>query len=212
MAEKFLTRKQIATFVGNDPEAIRAIERLFTVTGQLSPDDIATLNAAIEANTLAIPPPPVPPKRKVYAQFSDTTVQTAAVINTAYSVTMNTTDLSFGVYLVSGSRITVTQAGIYTFQHSIQIDSSAGVPALFYLWLAKNGTDIPNTARRVAIADSLLANVASGAYYLDLKANDYIEYKWATDDVALQIERTLAAAPVPLTPAVIVTVSGDVGG
>jgi hypothetical protein len=212
MTEKFLTRKQIADFVGNDPEAIRAIERLFAVTGELSPGDIATLNAAIEANTLAIPPPPVPAKRKVYGSFSDLSVQTAAAINTAYSVTMNTTDLSFGVYLVSGSRITVSQAGVYTFQHSIQIDSSAGAPALFYLWLAKNGTDIPNTARRLSIADSLLANVASGTYYLDLKANDYIEYKWATDDTALQIERSLAAPPVPLTPAVIVTVSSDIGG
>jgi hypothetical protein len=212
MAEKFLTRKQIAAFVGNDPEAIRAIERLFAVTGELTPGDIATLNAAIEANTLAIPPPPVPPKRRVYGQFYDTTVQTAAVINTAYSVTMNTTDLSFGVYLVSSSRITVTQAGLYNFQHSMQVDSSAGVLAYFYLWLSKNNVDIPNTARRLGIVDSLVANVATGSYVLDLKANDYIEYKWSTDDTAVQIARELAAPPVPVTPAVIVTVTDGVGG
>jgi len=212
MAEKFLTRKQIADFVGNDPEAIRAIERLFQVTGQLSPSDIATLTAAIEANTLAIPQTPLPAKRRVYGQFYDTTVQTAAVINTAYSVTMNTTDLSFGVFLTSGSRITVTQAGLYNFQHSIQVDSSSGVLSLFYLWLAKNGTNIANTARRLGIADSLVANVATGNYVLDLKANDYIEYKWSTDNTGVQIERALAAAPVPLTPAVIVSVSDYVGG
>jgi hypothetical protein len=212
MAEKFLTRKQIAAFVGNDPEAIRAIERLFAVTGELTPGDIATINTAIEANTLAIPPMPLPAKRRVYGQFYDTSVQTAALVNTAYSVTMNTTDLSFGVYLVSGSRITVTQAGLYNFQHSIQIDSSAGAPALFYLWLSKNNSNIANTARRLAIADSLLANVATGSYVLDLKANDYIEYKWATDNTALQIDRELAAPPVPVTPAVIVTVTDGVGG
>lgn len=35
-----LNRNQIAAFVGNDPDAIRAIERLFKVAGQLTPDEI----------------------------------------------------------------------------------------------------------------------------------------------------------------------------
>jgi hypothetical protein len=51
---KPLTRNQIAAFVGDDPEAIRAIERLFRVAGELTPSDIATLSASIEANTLAL--------------------------------------------------------------------------------------------------------------------------------------------------------------
>jgi hypothetical protein len=51
---KPLTRNQIAAFVGNDPEAIRAIERLFRVAGELTPSDIAALNVLIESNTLAI--------------------------------------------------------------------------------------------------------------------------------------------------------------
>lgn len=50
---KPLTRNQIAAFVGNDPEAIRAIERLFKVAGELTPADIAALNVLIQANTLA---------------------------------------------------------------------------------------------------------------------------------------------------------------
>lgn len=51
---KPLTRNQIAAFVGDDPEAIRAIERLFRVAGELTPADIAALNVSIEANTLAL--------------------------------------------------------------------------------------------------------------------------------------------------------------
>jgi hypothetical protein len=42
-----LNRNQIARFVGNDPDAIRAIERLFVVVGQLTPSDIATLTQLI---------------------------------------------------------------------------------------------------------------------------------------------------------------------
>jgi hypothetical protein len=49
-----LNRNQIARFVGNDPDAIRAIERLFVVAGQLTPADIATLTQLIVDNTLAL--------------------------------------------------------------------------------------------------------------------------------------------------------------
>lgn len=45
---KPLTRNQIARIVGNDPEAIKAFERLFTVAGQLTPADIAALTVLIE--------------------------------------------------------------------------------------------------------------------------------------------------------------------
>jgi hypothetical protein len=46
------TRNQIAAFVGNDPEAIRAIERLFKVAGQLTPADIVVLTQLIADNIL----------------------------------------------------------------------------------------------------------------------------------------------------------------
>ena len=49
-----LNRKQIARFVGNDPDAIRAIERLFVVAGQLTPTDIATLTRLILDNSFAV--------------------------------------------------------------------------------------------------------------------------------------------------------------
>jgi len=49
-----LNRNQIARFVGNDPDAIRAIERLFQVAGQLTPADIAQLTQLILDNTYAL--------------------------------------------------------------------------------------------------------------------------------------------------------------
>lgn len=58
---KALTRNQIAAFVGTDPEAIRAIERLFRVAGELTPSEIEALlisqgvaQSQIEAITGAI--------------------------------------------------------------------------------------------------------------------------------------------------------------
>jgi hypothetical protein len=49
-----LNRNQIARFVGNDPDAIRAIERLFLVAGQLTPADVATLTQLILDNNYAL--------------------------------------------------------------------------------------------------------------------------------------------------------------
>ena len=49
-----LNRNQIARFVGNDPDAIRAIERLFQVAGTLTPADIATLTQLILDNNYAL--------------------------------------------------------------------------------------------------------------------------------------------------------------
>jgi hypothetical protein len=233
---KPLTRNQIAAFVGNDPEAIRSIERLFRVAGELTPSDIATLSAAIEANTLALgaaqdqaevltaiaarmsdtvqglalAPAIVPVKRRAYGTFYDTNTQTAAAINTAYTVSLSNTDQSFGVYL-SGTQITVSQAGLYNFEHSIQIDKTTGGKGLFYLWYSKNGTDVAESATRVRIEGSNSESVAAWNYVFKLAANDYIQYKWAVNDTGVQIARFAAAAPVPGIPSVIVTVTDNFG-
>lgn len=268
-----LTRNQIAAFVGNDPEAIRAIERLFQVAGVLTPADILTLTQLIEDNSLAIGveagrgeavasalrdlasqavgietaqataqaaltalqginqslsllalapprppvilpddvrPPTVPFPRKAYGTFFDTTTQTAAAINTAYTVSLNTTDLSFGVYL-SGTQIRVDQKGLYNFQHSIQLDKATGGKGLFYLWYMKNGTDVADSATRIRLEGNNSEQVASWNYVFDLKANDYIEYRWSVDNTDVQIKSFATAAPAPATPSVIVTVTNNIG-
>ena len=273
---KPLTRNQIAAFVGNDPEAIRAIERLFRVAGELTPADIATLNVLIEANTLALgaaqdqaevlaaiavelgqrvvqadtsaalaqsalaalgriddvvqglalaqpvqlappvltladlAPPIVPLPRKAYGTFYDTNTQNAAVINTAYTVSLSNTDLSFGVYL-SGTQITVDQAGLYNFQHSIQLDKTTGGKGLFYLWYRKNGTDVAESATRVRLEGNNSEQVAAWNYVFKLKANDYIEYRWGVNDTGVEIKRFAAVAPAPAVPSVIVTVTNNIG-
>jgi hypothetical protein len=43
------TRNQIAKVVGNDPEMIKALERLFIVAGDLTPADVAALTVLINA-------------------------------------------------------------------------------------------------------------------------------------------------------------------
>lgn len=246
-----LTRNQIAAFVGNDPEAIRAIERLFQVAGVLTPADISTINIELEDNSLAagvaggqavqalsnlsriahalellaLAPPEqpvksdqdnlVPPgfavRRTGYGNFYDTTTQTAAAINTAYPITFNTTDLSFGVYIGSpASRIYVDTAGLYNFQFSAQLDKTTGGVALIYIWYRINGVDAANSATQIRLQGNNAEQVAAWNFVISLKADDYFELMWSTDDTACQIAASAAAAPVPGIPSVILSVTDNI--
>ena len=158
----------------------------------------------------ALAPAIVPPTRQSLGTFYDLNTQSAAVINTAYTVSFSNTDISQGVYL-SGTRIVVDQKGSYNFQHSMQIDKTTGGKGLFYLWYAKNGIDVAESATRVRLEGNNSEQVAAWNYVFSLKAGDYIEYRWAVDDTGVEIKRFAAAAPVPAIPSVIVTVTDNIG-
>ena len=237
---KPLTRNQIAAFVGNDPEAIRAVERLFRVAGQDTPDSLASLSGEVSGvasqadgatalaaqalaelqairhglDYLALAPPRQPLNRVAWGTFFDLNTQQAAAINTAYTVSFSNTDLSRGVYLAGSpaTRITVDQAGLYNFQHSFQIDKTTGGKGLFYLWYRKNGTDVANSATRLRVEGNNSETVASWNYVFDLKAGDYIEYRWSVSDTGVEIKYFGTSAPAPAVPSCIVTVTNNIEG
>jgi hypothetical protein len=151
-----LSRNQIARFVGNDPEAIKAIESLFrsqdttdTDAASLSLDigaadnkasealsAIARLADALELAPAAIPKAPfddLSPSRQehvtrhAYGWFSDTTDQTAAAINTAYAMTFNTTGEAQDMRIgTPSSRIVIDRRGVYNIQFSAQFVNNSG--------------------------------------------------------------------------------------
>jgi hypothetical protein len=159
-----------------------------------------------------VAPPITPPKRSRFGSFYDTTTQTAAVINTAYAVTFNTTDLSEGVYRGSPtSRIYVDEPGIYNFQFSAQLDKTAGGVGIFDFWIRVNGADITNSAGRVRIQGNNAELVTAWNFLTRMKAGDYFELMWAVDDISCQITAFPAVAPIPGIPSVILTVSNNIG-
>jgi hypothetical protein len=159
-----------------------------------------------------VAPPIAPPKRSRFGSFYDTTNQTAAVINTAYAVTFNTTDLSEGVYRGSPtSRIFVDEPGIYNFQFSAQLDKTSGGVGIFDFWIRVNGADIANSAGRVRIQGNNAELVTAWNFLTRMKAGDYFELMWAVDDITCQITAFPAVAPIPGIPSVILTVSNNIG-
>jgi hypothetical protein len=144
-----------------------------------------------------------------YGQFLDTTTQTGSA-NTPYSMRFNTTDFALGVSMVSGSRITVENTGLYNLQFSAQLINTANTDIDFDIWFAYTGSNIANSNTKVSlnkVPGSLGALVAAWNFAYPIQANDYIEIKWACTANTGQMYYTGSSAIHPAIPSVIATLT-----
>lgn len=156
-------------------------------------------NAAVNVGQSALLP---------YGSFYDTTRQDAAVVNTAYAVTFNTTATAYATYIgTPTSRVYVDVAGVYNFEFSLQLDKTSGSTGYIWVWARVNGTDVPNSATRLAIQGTSAETVAAWNFLLDLNAGDYFQLMWAVDDANIHISVEAATAFCPAIPSAILTVS-----
>lgn len=204
----------------------RFFVNLFTLTGeggnavsidelQLGPPGDSNLSdhqVQQDLQGLAVAPALTPQlPRHRYGSFYDTTDQTAALINTAYPITFNTTDLSLGVTRGSPtSQIFVDTANIYNIQFSAQIDTTVAPDHLLWIWLRKNGVDVPQSAGQIRTKGNNFAAIAAWNYLLEMNAGDYFELMWATDSIGVFLNSTPAAAFHPAIPSVILTVTNNI--
>jgi len=143
--------------------------------------------------------------------FYDTTDQTNTA-NTAKAITINTTDISRGVSIASGSRITVDRAGVYNVQFSAQFENSDVSDQDVSLWFRKNGTDIDQSNTFLSVPSQHGGTpghvVASWNFWANLLPTDYIEMWWSTTHIGTSIQAIPAqTSPTrPATPSVILTV------
>jgi hypothetical protein len=143
-----------------------------------------------------------------YGAFSDTTLQTAAAINTAYGMTFNTTDSSNGISIGSpSSRLVVANQGVYNVQFSAQLDKTSGGAGNIYIWLRKNGANVANTATTIAIQGTAARTVAAWNFIIQLEPTHYVELMWATDDTSVRILAASATSVWPAIPSVICTLT-----
>ena len=205
----------------------RFFVNLFTLTGeggnaaslddlQIGPDGDAVSLAAVlqsEIQSLSVAPPNTPQLiRHRYGSFFDTTTQTAAVINTAYAMTFNSTDLSQGVTLgTPTSRVYVDTINTYNIQFSAQVVNTTGGGAhRIWIWLRKNGADVPNTATVIRIQGSNSEAVAAWNFLLEMNQGDYFELMWAADNTGVQLQTFAASGFYPAIPSVILTVTNNI--
>jgi hypothetical protein len=146
-----------------------------------------------------------------YGGFSDSTDQVGNV-SAGTVVTFNTVDVADGVTLVSASRITVPNTGVYNLQFSIQFKNTSNAQEDGTVWLRINGVDLANSATQYTVPARKSASifgyqVAALTFLLNLNANDYVEIAWIPTAAAVTIEHlppSLSPA-YPAIPSVIAT-------
>jgi hypothetical protein len=187
-------------------EWYRYLFNLFTITGGGQANSAAS--SSLGQDLAPMYTPQLEDNRN--GAFFDTTTQTAAVINTAYPITLNTTSITDGVYIgATTSQVFVDRIRTYNFQFSAQlVKASAGAGNVF-IWYRVNGVNVANSAGKVTLAGSSAAVVAAWNYVVKLNAGDYFELVFSTDDTGCQIVAAAAAAPAPAIPSVILTVTDN---
>ena len=183
---------------------------------QIGPDgDAASLAAVLqtEIQNLSVAPLHTPQLiRHRYGSFYDTTTQTAAVINTPYAMTFNNTQFSQGITRgTPTSRIFADTLNIYNIQFSAQIvNTSGGGAHRAWIWLRKNGVDVPDSATAIRIQGNNTEAVAAWNFLLEMNQGDYFELMWAADNTGVQLQTFAASGFYPAVPSVILTVTNNI--
>lgn len=138
--------------------------------------------------------------------FYDTTDQTAAVINTAYPITFNSTGFSDGITLgTPTSRVVFEEAGLYYVSFTVQVASSNASLKTLYFWPKVNGVDVGGSTMQLSIDSNGGSVVMSRTALFQFSAGDYLEAYWATTNVNVVLDASTATAFCPATPSATLT-------
>lgn len=136
-----------------------------------------------------------------YGAWQDSTTQNGSTtVPTVF--TFNTTDINDGVTLVSNSRMTVPNTGVYNLQWSGQFSNLDNATTDIWVWIRVNGTDLTGSTGLIGILPRKSAGVPSHViagwnYFISLTAGQYVELVWLKE--ASQV--TLTALPASVSPA-----------
>lgn len=152
-----------------------------------------------------------------YLSAYHTASLTVPVANTPYTMSYSTTDFSYGGITISGSysdKIKIDNSGIYNIQFSAQTSKTTGTSTTLYIWLAKNGVEMPfsNTGVTLAGGSNDIA-IPAWNFYVSASAGDSYQIMFAaTTDTAVirYLPSGSAGLTGPAVPSVILTV-GRVG-
>lgn len=152
---------------------------------------------------------PVIEQAKRYGQFSKTADATPAAINTAYAITLDSTEISNGIAIdgTVTSRIVASFSGLFRFDASFQLTSGSASVKNVWLWFRKNGTDITNSSFKISLESATALSTPSRSMFFSLAAGDYIELMWASDSTNVTLDAQAATAFAPSAPACIVNVT-----
>ena len=135
--------------------------------------------------------------------FSDYSNQSISNISNSAVMNFSNVDYSNGITLVDNTKFTVANAGVYNFQWSGQFVNTDNADHDVYIWIQKNGVDVPGTTGRVSVVKQTGGApghlITGWNFVLDLAASDYIQLYWSTDSTQTSII-TYANGTTPTRP------------
>jgi hypothetical protein len=148
------------------------------------------------------------PYNNTYGSFYDTTNQLNPTASIARAININSTEISSGVSIQSGNRITVDHDGIYNIQFSLQLTKSDNGNDDADIWLRYNGVDVPNSNGIVTVIGNSGKAITAWNFVQTMTASSYCQIYWSSATTALTIYAVgTQSNPIrPAVPSIIVTV------
>ena len=196
--------------VGDLLYASPTVAGAFTNVKPTAPNNVIPLAACIISDATAgvIFVRPTIQQMQYYGEFTKTTDQSPAAINTEYLLTFDNTEISNGVTIGSpASRIVVPQSGLYHFSATVQLTSGSSSAKNIWVWMKKNGTALANSARLVTsdLNNGFIPIAINET--VSLAANDYVEMAFACDSTNMTVDNVPATAFAPAAPAIVLSVT-----
>jgi len=150
-----------------------------------------------------------------YAQYQDDISQPLGAVNIGQPVKFRTMDYSNGVSVVSDTRITIANTGIYNLQFSFQYQNTSSQEHDVTIWLRKNGSDVAGSAGFVAVVSSHGGTpghcLPSWNYLLDAVGGDFYELYWSATSTQVTLHYYPGSLPPPSAASAIFTVTQQAG-
>jgi len=125
--------------------------------------------------------------------------------NVSGSFIYSTTGSSSGISLVSGSRITFANTGIYNIQFSAQTFTATG--ATVDIWFKRNGTNIAFSGTKIGPTSNNQYVVAAWNFVDTFTSGSYVEIAYQSDQTNTQFQYIAASGNIPAIPSVIASVT-----
>jgi hypothetical protein len=139
-----------------------------------------------------------------YGAFQDVGAEQTAAANTVTLLRIDTTDFTQGVTR-AGSRITLTNAGVYSIIISLQLTNTTANYDSFTLWPVINGTaptasaSVVNVPEKKGGIDGLV--IIAVQYTYQFAAGGYFEFNWHNVAGHSKIITLPASLTTPIHPA-----------
>lgn len=142
---------------------------------------------------------------KAYGSFLSLRDQTATSANVSYAAEFDTAAaFNTGITVASSSNITFAAAGVYECSFSAQIDNSDSNDHDVTFWYTVNGVDVADSGSRVTVPKAADGGkvVFEFNFQEQLTAGQYIQVRFAVENIATKLDYIAASSPYPGIPSI----------